>query len=169
MTPSVESFGTRQMARSRTLSERVADLYPSLCSNSVLNSDGKTPGIGTPDSDAQQAAIRKAYADAGLERNPDYVEAHGTGTQVGDMIEVGAINAALGSVRHLTNKLPIGSVKANIGHTESTASLASLIKSVMMLERGSIPPQLNFQIPNPALRLGERNVRVRMNYIRPGH
>lgn len=87
--------------------------------NSVLNQDGRTPGISVPSGLAQEQAIRKAYAEAGLELYADYVEAHGTGTVIGDPIEVQAIAAALSEGRNEDNPLPIGSIKANIGHTES--------------------------------------------------
>lgn len=128
--------------------------------NSVINQDGRTPGISVPSEAAQSDAIRKAYQQARIDLNADYVEAHGTGTKVGDPIEVSAIAAVLSQNRSSNNPLPIGSVKANIGHTESAAGLAGLIKAVLMLEHGMIPPQVNYKTTNPDIRLDDWNIRV---------
>lgn len=129
--------------------------------NSTVNQDGRTPGISVPSGSAQEKAIRTAYTSAGLPLQADYVEAHGTGTAVGDPIEVAAIAAALSLKKGNDQTLPIGSVKANIGHTESCAGLAGLIKAVLMLEKDLIPPQINFEKPNEKLLLHEWNLRVR--------
>ena len=129
--------------------------------NSVLNQDGRTPGLTVPSGAAQEMAIRKAYSDAGLELGADYVEAHGTGTAVGDPIEVKAIALALSKSKELAEKLPIGSIKGNIGHTESAAGLAGLVKAVLMLEKSAIPPQVNFEKVNGKILLDDWNLRVR--------
>lgn len=147
----------------KPLSAAIRDNDPirAVIRNSVLNQDGRTPGgISVPSGQAQEDAIRTAYAHASLFLDVDYVEAHGTGTAVGDPIEVGAIAAALGIGRGSKDKLPVGSIKGNIGHTESCAGLAGLIKAVLMLEKNLIPPQVNFEKPNPKLRLDEWNLRV---------
>ncbi|KAM3558509.1 hypothetical protein ARSEF4850_004574 [Beauveria asiatica] len=128
--------------------------------NSVLNQDGRTAGITVPCPKAQEEAILKAYRDAMLDLRADYVEAHGTGTKIGDPKEAGAIAAALARGNDPGAFLPIGSIKANIGHTESAAGLAGLIKAVLMLEHGVIPPQANYEFPNPDLMLEERGLRV---------
>ena len=106
----------------------------------------------------------KAYNQAHLELYADYVEAHSTGTKVGDPIEAAAIAAALTRDKQSGSPLPIGSIKGNIGHTESAAGLAGLIKAVLMLEHGIIPPQANFQTVNPAIRLDEWKLRVGLPY-----
>lgn len=139
---------------------RDGDRVRAIIRNTVLNSDGRTLGITVPDGAAQERAIRKAYSEAKLELGADYVEAHGTGTAVGDPIEVEAIAAALSKLRTPSDKLPIGSIKGNIGHTESAAGLAGLIKAVLMLEKGCIPPQTNFEKANGKLLLDEWNLRV---------
>jgi len=134
-----------------------------LIRNSVLNQDGRTPGISVPSAAAQREAIIKAYRQAGLEVRADYVEAHGTGTKVGDPIEVSAIAAALSSNKTgtpLRRRMPIGSIKGNIGHTEGAAGLAGLIKAVLMLEHGAIPPQANYEKGNPDIPLEEWNLTV---------
>ena len=128
--------------------------------NSVANQDGKTNGITVPSAAAQSAAIEKAYAQVGLEPHADYVEAHGTGTSVGDPIEARAIAKALGAARQSDSPLPIGSIKANIGHTESAAGLTGLIKAVLMLENNMIPPQVNFEKANPEIDLDNLKLRI---------
>ncbi|KAH7256087.1 BcPKS11, polyketide synthase [Fusarium tricinctum] len=128
--------------------------------NSVANQDGKTNGITVPSAAAQSAAIERAYAQVGLTPYADYVEAHGTGTSVGDPIEAKAIAKVLGASRASGSPLPIGSLKANIGHTESAAGLTGLIKAVLMLENNMIPPQVNFEKPNPEIDLDTLNLRI---------
>ena len=128
--------------------------------NSVVNQDGKTQGISVPSASAQSAAIEKAYAQVGLRPYADYVEAHGTGTKVGDPIEAKAIAKILGVTRDANSPLPIGSLKANIGHLESAAGLTGLIKAVLVLEHNAIPPQANFEKANPEIDLKELNLRI---------
>ncbi|KAL4762391.1 type I polyketide synthase [Aspergillus foveolatus] len=139
---------------------RDGDPVRAVIRNSVLNQDGRTPGISVPSAVAQKEAIIKAYKQAKLDLYADYVEAHGTGTKVGDPIETSAIAAALTQRRSPSRPLPIGSIKGNIGHTESAAGLAGLIKSVLMLENGMIPPQVNYETTNPDIRLEEWNLRI---------
>ncbi|KAL4928189.1 type I polyketide synthase [Aspergillus undulatus] len=139
---------------------RDGDPIRAVIRNSVLNQDGRTQGISVPSAIAQKEAIIRAYRQAKLEMYADYVEAHGTGTKVGDPIEASAIAAALTHRRSPSRPLPIGSIKGNIGHTESAAGLAGLIKSVLMLEHGIIPPQVNHQTVNPDIPLDEWNLRI---------
>ncbi|KAJ0414844.1 hypothetical protein BJY00DRAFT_318416 [Aspergillus carlsbadensis] len=139
---------------------RDGDTIRAVIRNSVLNQDGRTPGISVPSSTAQKEAIIRAYRQAKLDLYADYVEAHGTGTKVGDPIEASAIAAALSQRRSSSRPLPMGSIKGNIGHTESAAGLAGLIKSVLMLEHGLIPPQVNYQTTNPDIPLDEWNLRI---------
>lgn len=128
--------------------------------NSASNQDGKTNGITVPSAAAQAAAIEKAYAQVGLEPYADYVEAHGTGTAVGDPIEARAIGKVLGAARKSGSPLTIGSIKANIGHTESAAGLTGLVKAVLMLEKGMIPPQANFEKANPDIDFDNLKIRI---------
>ena len=125
-------------------------------------SPGKTPGITQPSSDAQAALIRSTYKAAGLDfADTQYFEAHGTGTPVGDPLELGALGATFGAAKRSNDQpLYVGSVKTNIGHLEAGAGLAGLLKSVLSLEHGVIPPSLNFKNPNPRLRLDEWNLKV---------
>lgn len=140
---------------------RDGDHVRAVIRNSTLNQDGRTQGISVPSAVAQREAILKAYQQAGLEPAADYIEAHGTGTKVGDPIEVSAIASVLSRGRKPGRSVPIGSIKGNIGHTESTAGLAGLIKAVLMLEEGVIPPQANYEDGNPDIPLKEWNLRVR--------
>ncbi|ATY64703.1 Beta-ketoacyl synthase [Cordyceps militaris] len=151
---------TAVMLKPLSAALRDGDQIRAVIRNSVLNQDGRTAGITVPSPEAQEEAILKAYGDAMLELRADYVEAHGTGTKVGDPKEAGAIAAALARGNSPGAALPIGSIKANIGHTESAAGLAGLIKAVLMLEHGIIPPQANYESPNPDLCLEERGLRV---------
>nr|ALQ32969.1 putative polyketide synthase [Fusarium sp. NRRL 25184] len=126
-----------------------------------LNQDGKTETITTPSSDAQQELIRKCYSSALLDPlETHYFEAHGTGTPTGDPIELQAVAAVFQAKQQGKEPLRIGSIKANIGHTEPVSGLASLIKVVLALEHGAIPPSINFQKPNSKLDLTAWNIRV---------
>lgn len=132
---------------------------------SGVNSDGWTQGVTMPSGDAQAALIRRVYESAGLDYgSTQYVEAHGTGTKAGDPIETGAIYRTIGlgdgPGRSSRKKLWIGSVKPNIGHLEAAAGVASLIKGVLAMENGFIPPNIHFHRLNPAIPLEEWNMAV---------
>lgn len=124
------------------------------------NQDGKTVGLTTPSSEQQEKLIRQVYARARI--SPDdtgFVEAHGTGTKVGDPLEVSAIQRVFGN-RTKRNPLYIGSVKTNVGHSENVSGLISVIKASLMLERGFILPNVNFEKANPALALDKWHIKV---------
>ena len=119
---------------------------------SAVNQDGATPGLTVPSAAAQEVVIGEALSRAGvLPEDVDYLEAHGTGTEVGDPIEVEAAAAAYGKGREMDRPLLIGSVKTNIGHLESAAGVAALIKVVLAMQRGVIPQHLHFHEPNPQM------------------
>lgn len=125
---------------------------------SAINQDGRTSGLTVPHGPSQQAVIQQALENGSV--NPDlvsYVEAHGTGTSLGDPIEVGALGSVFGQRQH---PLWLGSVKTNIGHLESAAGIAGLIKVVLSLKHGEIPPSLHFQVPNPHINWDELPVKV---------
>ena len=123
-----------------------------------VNSDGKTPGITLPSTDAQAALISKTYKQAGLDTSQTgYFEAHGTGTGAGDPLEINAIRSQFKRSEGNSAPLYVGSVKPNIGHLEAGAGLAGLIKTVLTLEAGVIPPNINFVTPNPKLNLDAAN------------
>lgn len=132
---------------------RDGDTIRAVVRGSGVNQDGRTPGISLPNGTAQTALIRDVYARAGL--NPEdtlFIEAHGTGTAAGDPIEARAIAQAF-NTSSSTRKAPlyIGAMKSGIGHLEGASGVASLIKSVMILESDVIPPNTNFERVNPKI------------------
>ena len=111
----------------------------------ALNQDGHTNGISLPSAEAQARLVREACADAGIDPlQVGFVEAHGTGTAVGDPIEAHALAEALCQDRPADAPLLIGSVKTNLGHLETAAGVAGLVKAVLVLKHGRIPASLHF-------------------------
>lgn len=114
-----------------------------------------------PSREAQVANIRSVYQSAGLEfAQTAYVECHGTGTQAGDCRELQAISETLASGRSTDNPIIVGSIKTNVGHLEGAAGIAGLIKGILILEHGKIPPNINFNIGNPNINFEEWKVKV---------
>jgi amino acid adenylation domain-containing protein len=124
---------------------------------SAINNDGSVKvGYTAPSVEGQSAVISQALAVAGVEPETlRYVEAHGTGTMLGDPIEVRALTQVFGASTDRKGFCGIGSVKTNVGHMDTAAGAAGLIKAVLAIERGELPPSLNFERPNPALNLPE--------------
>ncbi|RIK32670.1 MAG: polyketide synthase [Anaerolineae bacterium] len=115
-----------------------------------VNQDGRSNGLTAPNGLAQEAVIRAALDNGGVDASAvSYVEAHGTGTSLGDPIEVQALGAVYGSGRPTDRRLKIGSVKTNLGHLEAAAGIAALMKSVLIMQHKQIPPSLHFETPNP--------------------
>ncbi len=147
----------------KRLSDAIADGDRIYCTirGSALNNDGFSNGLTAPSPQAQEAVIRDACADAGvLPSEVQYVEAHGTGTMLGDPIEAGALGAALGKGRTADRPLRIGSVKTNIGHLEAAAGMAGLIKVVLSMQHGQLPPSLHYRQPNPHIDFERLRLRV---------
>lgn len=130
----------------------------------ALNQDGKTDTITTPSGAAQVDLMRECYSRAGLDpRGTQYFEAHGTGTPTGDPIEAQAMASIFSEGQGRDDEdhyLRIGSVKTNVGHTEAVSGLAAMIKGVLCLEKGLIPPTVNYETPNPKLKLDEWRLKV---------
>ena len=114
---------------------------------SAANHDGQARTVTTPSGPAQRAMLRDALKDAGIEPHQvDFIETHGTGTPLGDPIEVSAIGRVFCEGRE--NALYLGAVKANVGHLDSAAGIAGLIKVVLSLQHKTIPLHRNFSEPN---------------------
>lgn len=116
---------------------------------SAVNQDGPSSGLTAPNGPSQAAVIRAALDNAGIgPGHVGYVEAHGTGTSLGDPIEMQALGDALGA-RGAAPPLLVGSIKTNLGHLEAAAGVAGLIKAVLCLQHGQVPPHLHFDTPSP--------------------
>ncbi|TVY30663.1 Lovastatin diketide synthase [Lachnellula hyalina] len=128
---------------------RDGDTLRSIIRNTGTNQDGKTPGITQPSQEAQADLIKRTYKQANLDMGPTrFFEAHGTGTKVGDPAEANAIGQAFRRYRTADDPLYIGAVKANIGHLEGCSGLAGIIKALLTLEKGLIPPIAGFKCLN---------------------
>ncbi|MFJ3706195.1 MULTISPECIES: non-ribosomal peptide synthetase/type I polyketide synthase [unclassified Streptomyces] len=131
---------------------RDGDRIHAVILGSGVNQDGHTNGITVPNPDAQVDLIRRVCAEAGITPGDlQYMEAHGTSTPVGDPIEANALARALAIGRAPGARAYVGSVKTNIGHTESAAGIAGLIKTVLSLKHRAIPPHINLENLNPAI------------------
>ena len=135
----------------KRLTDAVRDGNPILAviRGTAVNQDGRSNGLTAPNGRSQQAVIQQALYDADATPNEiQYIEAHGTGTILGDPIEVN-------SLKEIFTEKPLwlGSVKTNIGHLESAAGIAGLIKIILSLQHEEIPPHLHLQKLNPHIDL----------------
>ena len=136
----------------KRLSEALAtgDHILAVVRGSAINHDGRSNGLTAPSGPAQEQVIRTALQRAGVAPHQvQYVETHGTGTSLGDPIEALALSRVMGEGRAAENRLAIGSVKTNVGHLEAAAGMASLIKVVLAIQHGQIPPHLHLETLNP--------------------
>ena len=142
----------------KRLGEALADgdhVRAVILGNAVNNEGGDKVGFTAPSQDGQAAVIAQALAAAQVNpRTISYVEAHGTGTSLGDPIEVAALSSAYRKYSSDVGWCGIGSVKTNIGHLGPAAGVAGLVKAVLALQNGMIPPSLNCQEPNPRIEFG---------------
>ena len=140
---------------------QAGDSIRAIIRNTSVNQDGKTSGITLPSGQAQADLHNSAHDAVGI--NPfdiSYLEGHGTGTAAGDEAELqGIVKVLCGNARR-PQPLFLGSIKSNIGHLESASGLAGLLKTVLALEKGLIPPNADFQTGKPILKLEEWNVKV---------
>ncbi len=138
----------------KRLSDAMAnqDNILAIIKGSAINHNGLSSGLTVPNELAQERVIRQALQNATVSPSRvGYVETHGTGTALGDPIEVGALGAVFGKDRDPRDPLVIGSVKTNLGHLEAAAGIVGLIKVVLALQHGEIPPHLHFRHPNPLI------------------
>lgn len=137
----------------KTLQRALADKDPirAVIRGIGVSSDGKGKSLWAPRREGQIAAVRRAYS---AEIRPDsvqYIEAHATSTPLGDSTEVNSLAEVFGDYLGPNQKIPIGSVKANIGHTLESAGLAGLVKTVLAINHRMIPPLINLRRPNPKI------------------
>ncbi|MCL2865268.1 MAG: type I polyketide synthase [Lachnospiraceae bacterium] len=147
----------------KPLKDAIADkdqIY-SVILGSAVNQDGQTNGITVPNGESQKVAIEKAVKQAGIKlTDVQYIEMHGTGTPVGDPIEANALGESYGKGRNKKEPCVIASVKTNIGHTESVAGVAGVIKTSLILKEKKIPPHLHLKTINPKIDLEALNLKV---------
>ncbi len=120
---------------------------------SAINNDGsRKVGYTAPSVEGQAKVITQALEVSGVDPETiSYVEAHGTATALGDPIEIEALTRAFGGKTEKKQFCAIGSVKTNVGHLDVAAGITGLIKTVLALEHGEIPPSLHFEEPNPQI------------------
>ncbi len=137
------------------------DRILAVIAGSAVNQDGASASLTAPSGPAQEAVIRAALASAALRPSDiQVVEAHGTGTSLGDPIELRALGAVYGAARSAADALVVGSVKANVGHLEGAAGVASLIKAVLSLNAGLVPAQLH--VTQPTSHVDWRGLHLRL-------
>ncbi len=138
------------------------DTIHAIIRGSAVNNDGAAKvGYTAPGIEGQEAVIAEALAVA--EVSPDdigYVEAHGTGTVLGDPIEVEALTRAFRRGTARTQFCALGSVKGNLGHLDTAAGVVGLVKAVLAVRHGEIPPSLHFDAPNPRIDFAASPFRV---------
>ncbi|MGU3502728.1 polyketide synthase Pks13 [Mycobacterium sp. C31M] len=140
---------------------RDGDDIIAVIAGSAVNHDGRSNGMLAPNPDAQEAVLRKAYKDAGINpRDVDYIEAHGTGTILGDPIEADALGRVVGLGRADDKPALLGAVKSNVGHLESAAGAASLAKMALSLRHDKLPPSINYAGPNPYIDFDKEHLKV---------
>jgi len=140
----------------KRLADALADDDPilALIRGSAVNQDGRTNVMTAPSGLAQQAVVREALSSAQVKpEQVTYIEAHGTGTSLGDPIEVEALSEIFRSSSIQATTCALASVKTNIGHLEAAAGIAGLIKVVLAMRHGAIPPHLHFKELNPHISL----------------
>ncbi|MEN9566944.1 MAG: hypothetical protein RLZZ69_2140, partial [Cyanobacteriota bacterium] len=141
-----------------TDAQRDGDRILAIVKGSAINQDGRSNGLTAPNGLSQQAVMRQALADANLSpAQVSYIESHGTGTSLGDPIEVNSLKAVLGAREE---SCYLGSLKTNIGHLEAAAGIAGLIKAVLCLQQGEIPPNLHFHKLNPLIDLADSKIEI---------
>ena len=137
-----------------------------LVKGTAINQSGTSAAMPVPNGPAQERVMEEALARAGVSpADVDYLEAHGTGTELGDSIELRALSSVYGRERDAERPLLLGSVKTNIGHSEWASGMASIIKSVLAMQRGVIPAHLHFTDPNPNFDWDRLPVRIASEQI----
>ncbi len=141
--------------------ERDGDLIYAVVRGLGGSSDGKGKGITAPNPAGQRLAVERAWQTAGLSpASATLIEGHGTSTRVGDAVEFEALSTVLREAGAGTGSIGLGSVKSNFGHLKAAAGAAGLLKTVLALHHGVIPPTLHCERPNPDLDFAHSSLRV---------
>ncbi|MRH92591.1 SDR family NAD(P)-dependent oxidoreductase [Nocardia sp. SYP-A9097] len=147
----------KTLDRARADGDRVRCVFR----GSAVNNGAAAAALTVPEAEIQCEVIELAHRRSGITaQDVHYVELHGTGTAVGDPVEAAGLGAAIGAHRPAGQPLRVGSVKTNIGHLESAAGVAGLLKVVLSLENQALPASLNYRTPNPNIPLARLNLRV---------
>ncbi|WP_155372903.1 SDR family NAD(P)-dependent oxidoreductase [Catellatospora vulcania] len=141
--------------------ERDGDAVYAVLRASAVNHGGRSTSLTAPNPEAQSQVLIQAYERAGVDPSTvTYIETHGTGTSLGDPVEVEGLKRAFdhlyttaGLARPQRPHIGLGSVKTNVGHLESAAGIAGVLKVLLCLKHEQLPPMLHFQELNPYLRL----------------
>lgn len=152
---------------------RDRDVIHAVVKGSAVNQDGRSSGFTAPNVLAQSALIEAALADARLgPADIGLIETHGTGTPLGDPIEMEAVTATLGRVTDAGDPLHVGAVKTNLGHLEAAAGVVGVVKAILSLRHGGVPPLVHFGTLNPRIDLADTRVRIPTDLVpwtgRPG-
>lgn len=130
-------------------------------SSGVNNNADRSASISAPDSITQTEVIRSTWQKAGIKPNDiEFIEVHGSGTQLGDTIEIEALNEAFNNTDEGKNKCYASTIKANIGHSRAASGIAGLIKAVLSLKEEVIFPMPEFDSPNPFINMDKAAIRV---------
>ncbi|MEV0600174.1 type I polyketide synthase [Streptomyces sp. NPDC050315] len=131
---------------------RDEDRILGLLRGSAVGADGESAGLTAPNGIAQQAVMRAAIADAGLRpEHIQYVEAHGTGTPLGDPVELGSISDVFAASHSTAAPVVVASAKTNVGHLESAAGVAGIVKTLLQMREGVFYPHLHLTSPSPRI------------------
>lgn len=133
----------------KDLAIKEKDKIHALVLGSAINSDGASNGLSSPNPDAQADVLKKCWDEANVHpENIDFIETHGTGTRLGDPIEIHGLTLAAKKYTEKTQFIPLGSVKANVGHLEASAGIVGLLKSLLCIKNRKLPNMLHFSEPN---------------------
>lgn len=147
------------------------DKILAIVDSTTLGQDGASTGMTFPNGAAQHKLLQNSLEAAGLKgADISYIEAHGTGTRAGDPVEVEQLRAIFGTAGG-GNTCHVGSVKANVGHLEAAAGIASVIKTILMLNKKQIPPQIHLKQLNPRINLSHSRLNINTslsNWEAPG-
>jgi acyl transferase domain-containing protein len=111
--------------------------------------------------DGQIEVLRQAYNDANVSPSEvNYIEAHGTGTRLGDPVESNSLGEFFSASKEKDNPLLVGSIKTNLGHSESASGIAGALKAIMICQNRVIPKNINFKNPNPKIDFEKLNLKV---------